>query len=187
MRKLLLIPAVFSLIFTGCGSAPPVSVGNRPGSVNDRPVKGVQPQPLKPIPEMSWTTFDGNVQKIKDFRGKILILDFWATYCKPCIEEIPHLMELQKRYPGRIEIVGLHVGGEEDRPKVPEFVRRLNITYPLATPEDALTAYVFGDDTQIPQTAIFDSSGRTVKKIVGFDDKIRQELDTAIAGLMANQ
>jgi hypothetical protein len=96
-------------------------------------------------------------------------------------------MELQKRYPGRIEIIGLHVGGEEDRPKVPDFVRRLNITYPLATPEDALTAYVFGDDTQIPQTAIFDSQGRTVKKIVGFDDAIRVELDNAIADLIDKQ
>lgn len=136
---------------------------------------------------MSWTTFDGKVQKIKDFRGKILILDFWATYCKPCLQEIPHLMELQKRYPGKIEIVGLHVGGEEDRPRVPEFARRLNITYPLANAEDALTAYVFGDDTQIPQTAIFDASGRTVKKIVGFDDSIRQDLDITIAELVKNQ
>ncbi|MER3429545.1 MAG: hypothetical protein C4325_06120 [Blastocatellia bacterium] len=171
-------------IAASCTSAPPVAVGNRPISINDRPVKGVQPQPLKPVAEMSWTTIDGQVQKIKDFRGKILILDFWATYCKPCIEEIPHLMELQKRYPGRIEVIGLHVGGEEDRPRVPDFVQRLNITYPLATPEDALTTYVFGDDTQIPQTAIFDRDGRTVKKIVGFDDAIRDELDRAIADLI---
>lgn len=187
MRALAILTLLVPLVAAGCTSAPPVAVGNRPVSVNDRLVKGVQPQPLKPVPEMSWTTFDGNVQKIKDFRGKVLILDFWATYCKPCIQEIPHLMELQKRYPGRIEIIGLHVGGEEDRPKVPDFVRRLNITYPLATPEDALTAYVFGDDTQIPQTAIFDSQGRTVKKIVGFDDAIRVELDNAIADLIDKQ
>ena len=57
-----------------------------------------QSQPLKPLPEMSWTGFEGTVQKLKDHHGKVVILDFWATYCPPCIEEIPHLMELQAKY-----------------------------------------------------------------------------------------
>ena len=137
---------------------------------------------MKPIPEMSWTDrTSGNVQKLKDLQGKVVILDFWATYCPPCIEEIPHLMELKAKYGSDLEVIGLHVGGEEDQPKIPEFVDRLKITYPLAYPEDALSQYVFNRETAIPQTAIFDRGGNMVKRIAGFNPTIKAELDEAVA------
>ena len=136
---------------------------------------------MKPVPEMSWTDFEGNLKKLKDFQGKVVILDFWATYCPPCIEEIPHLKELQAKYgTDNLLVVGLHVGGTEDEPKVAEFVERLKITYPLGYPEEYLTSYIFGQDTAIPQTAIFDRKGRLIKKIVGFDPKIKIELDEIV-------
>ena len=109
-----------------------------------------------------------------------MILDFWATYCPPCIEEIPHLKALKAKYGAGLEVIGLHVGGDDDKPKVPEFVERLKIDYRLAYPEDALTSFVFGQDTAIPQTAIFDREGRLVKKITGFNEQIRVELDRAV-------
>ncbi|MDM7922198.1 MAG: TlpA disulfide reductase family protein [Pyrinomonadaceae bacterium] len=166
-------------------AAAPVTVGDKPISINDVPLKDAPRQPLKPLAEMNWTTFDGNVQKLKDYSGKVVLLDFWATYCPPCIEEIPHLLELQAKYPNDLQVIGLHVGGAEDRPKVPEFVERLKMTYPLATPEDELTRFVFGEETAIPQTAIFDRQGKFVKKIVGFDQKIKVELDKAIEETLA--
>ena len=162
-------------------AAAPVAVGNRPVSVNGVMVGDAQAPPRKPLPEMSWTGFDGTVFKLKDFQGKVVILDFWATYCPPCIEEIPHLKELQARYGAdRLAVVGLHVGDDEDRPKIPAFVDRLAIDYPLGYPEDDLTAFVFGQQTAIPQTAIFDANGKLVKKITGFDARIKAELDQAV-------
>lgn len=177
----LLFPLAF-LFVTACRpAAAPVAFGNKPVSINDRPLKDAPSRPLKPVAEMSWTSFEGNVQKLRDFQGKVVILDFWATYCPPCIEEIPHLKELLAKYgTDNLVVVGLHVGGKEDEPKVPEFVERLNITYALAYPEDSLTSYIFGQDTAIPQTAIFDRNGSLVKKIVGFDPQIKIELDEAV-------
>lgn len=172
---------IFAALFLcSCGAAAPVLVGNKPVSVNERPVKDAPNRPLKPVDEMSWTSFEGKIQKVKDFRGKVIILDFWATYCPPCIEEIPHLMELKAKYDNDLVVIGLHVGGEEDRPAVPDFVEKLKISYPLGTPEDALTSFIFGQDTAIPQTAIFDRSGKFVTKIVGFDARIRQQLDETV-------
>ncbi|HUR97517.1 MAG TPA: TlpA disulfide reductase family protein [Pyrinomonadaceae bacterium] len=154
-------------------------------SVNGVPAADAQSQPTKPVGDMGWTgRGDGNVQKVKDLKGKVVVLDFWATYCPPCIEEIPHLMELKTKYGADLHVVGLHVGGDEDRPKIPEFLERLKITYPLAYPEDALTAYVFGQQSAIPQTAVFDRTGKMVKKITGFDSKIKAELDQTIAAEM---
>ncbi|HKX83783.1 MAG TPA: TlpA disulfide reductase family protein [Pyrinomonadaceae bacterium] len=177
------ILCVAFLLVSACRpAAAPVSVGSKPISVNGVPAKDAPSQPLKPVAEMSWTSFTGTVNKLKDFKGKVVILDFWATYCPPCIEEIPHLKSLQAKYGAdQLRVIGLHVGGEEDRPKVPEFVERLKIDYELAYPEDNLTAFVFGQDTAIPQTAIFDRNGVMVKKIAGFNDQIKQELDDAVA------
>ncbi|MGQ0541632.1 MAG: TlpA family protein disulfide reductase [Blastocatellia bacterium] len=179
---------VFFLLFTfyflltiGCRSAAtPVAVGNKPVSINDVPSKDAPGRPLKPVAEMSWTSFDGNVSKLKDFQDKVVILDFWATYCPPCIEEIPHLLELQAKYGGDLQVIGLHVGGEDDRPKVPEFVEKLNMTYQLAYPEELLTSYVFGQESAIPQTAIFDRNGQMIKKIVGFNAAIKKDLDETV-------
>jgi thiol-disulfide isomerase/thioredoxin len=168
-------------------AAAPVAISNKPVSVNEIPVTNQPLPPTKAVEEMTWAEFDGktnldgNAKKLKDFQGKVVILDFWATYCPPCIEEIPHLKELQKKY-GRenLEIIGLHVGGEDDRPKVPAFVQRLKIDYTLATPENELTRFVFGSTDSIPQTAIFDRKGKLVKKITGFDAEIKRELDSTI-------
>ncbi len=176
-----------AVVMSACGAAAPVSVGNKPVSINDQPLRDAPTRPLKPVAEMNWTTFDGPVQKLKDFQGKVVILDFWATYCPPCIEEIPHLKELKKKYGNDLVLIGLHVGGEEDRPKVPEFVDRLQIDYPLATPEDSLTQYIFGQESAIPQTAIFDRSGKLVKKIVGFNPEIKVQLDEAVAATIRSE
>ncbi len=177
------------IVCFGCRpAAAPVSVGNRPVSVNGIPARDAQSQPTKPVGDMGWTDRnDGNVEKVKDLKGKVVILDFWATYCPPCIEEIPHLMELKAKYGSDLEVIGLHVGGEEDRPKIPAFVEQLKITYQVAYPEDALTAYVFGQETAIPQTAVFDRTGKMVKKITGFNSDIKIQLDETVAAEIAKK
>ena len=175
-------------LFSACRpAAAPVSISNKPVSVNDVPLSNQPLPPSKPVEEMTWAVLDaatnqeGAIGKLKDLQGKVVILDFWATYCPPCIEEIPHLKALQAKYgKENLEIIGMHVGGEEDRPQVPAFVKRLNIDYPLAIPEDELTRFIFGNRTDIPQTAIFDRQGKLVRKIIGFDAQIKKDLDAAV-------
>lgn len=167
---------------SGCTpAAAPVVIGNKPISVNGVPSKDAPDAPSRPLAELSWASFDGKVSKLKDLTGKAVILDFWATNCPPCIEEIPHLKELKSKYGDDLEIVGLHVGDEEDRAKVPAFVERLKIDYPLAYPDDELTRFVFANDSAIPQTMIFDRRGNLVRKIIGFNQQIKVQLDDAVA------
>jgi thiol-disulfide isomerase/thioredoxin len=168
-------------------AAAPVSIGNKPVSINDVPTTNQPLPPSKPLEEMTWAEFDGKTnadgitKKLKDFQGKVVILDFWATYCPPCLVEIPHLKELQAKYgKENLEVIGLHVGGADDRPKVPQFADKLKIDYTLATPENELTRFIFTNTDSIPQTAIFDRKGKLVKKIVGFDAQIKQDLDDTI-------
>ena len=160
-------------------AAAPVSVSNRPVSINGVPQTNVPMPPLKNVETLGWQKFDGTLQTLGDFKGKAVVLDFWATYCPPCLEEIPHLVDLQNRHQD-LQVVGLHVGGEEDMPKVPEFAEKLKINYTLAYPEQKLSDALLGNESAIPQTFVFDRQGKLVTKIVGFDNFKKQELDQAI-------
>jgi thiol-disulfide isomerase/thioredoxin len=175
-----LLPFAFCL-FSACRpAAAPVSISNKPVSINNVPQTNLPLPPVKNIENLGWTLFDEKNEKLSDYRGRVVVLDFWATYCPPCLEEIPHLNQLKNKYGADLQIVGLHVGGEEDQERVPEFVERLKINYALAYPEDALSNALMGTDNAIPQTFVFDRSGRLTKKIIGFDNFHKADLDAAI-------
>ncbi len=161
-------------------AAAPVAVGNKPISINDRPTTNLPMAPTKPLMEMSWTDSNDRVQKISDMKGKAVILDFWATYCGPCRDAIPHLNSLAAKYGNDLLIVGLNVGGEEDRIKIPQFLTTTKIDYPIAFPEDALSNFIFAERSEIPQTAIFNKKGEMIEKIIGFNADIQKQLDVAV-------
>jgi len=178
----------FAFLLAACRpSAAPVSVSNRPVSVNGVPQTNLPLPPAKAIENLGWQTFDNQPVKLGEMKGKVVVLDFWATYCEPCIREIPHLVQLQEKYKTQnFEIVGLHVGGDEDRPKVPDFVGKLKMNYTLGYPEDELTTILSGGDSRIPQTFVFGRDGKLITRIVGFDSEKKAELDTAIEQAVKN-
>lgn len=172
---------VLVLVAASCNPAPPVAVSERPLSNNRMPRLNLPVPPSKPLEKLGWTLFDGGRKEIMDDRkGKVLLLDFWATYCGPCIEAIPHLKELKEKHGEQLVIIGLHVGGEEDRERVPEFRKRLEIDYPIATPEDELTYLLLGDDNRIPQTLVFDREGKLVEKFVSYDETIGKQIEATV-------
>lgn len=175
------VTVLFAFV-SGCRpAAAPVSISELP-IPNDRMRRvALEIGPVKPVAELGWKILDGERQQIGDLRGKVIVLDFWATYCPPCIEEIPHLKELQAKFGEKgFQVIGLHVGGDEDLPRVPAFVKKLDIDYPLARPDDSLMSQLIGNDTRIPQTLVFDRSGNLVKRFVSYDDTIRRALDLAV-------
>lgn len=171
---------VFGLLTACRPAAAPVSVSDKPISINNIPQTNLPLPSVRNTENLGWTLFNNNAVKLNDYRGKVVVLDFWATYCPPCLEEIPHLNELKNKYGADLHIVGLHVGGEEDKVRVPEFVERLRIQYDLGYPQDALSTLLMGNDNAIPQTFVFDRTGKVTKKIIGFDNFIKADLDNAI-------
>ncbi|HTH51302.1 MAG TPA: TlpA disulfide reductase family protein [Pyrinomonadaceae bacterium] len=188
--KLTLLCLLIATVVVGSSCRPaaaPVAVSNRPVSVNDRPTSTSRPASTKPLAEMTWTDEKGGIHKVSELQGKAVVLDFWATYCPPCREEIPHLNSLlAKNGPDNIAIVGMHVGGDEDKAEIPKFTKQTKLDYPLGFPEDALAAFVFGNRDDIPQTLVLDRNGQVVDQFAGFGSGIQRDLDAAVEKALSN-
>ncbi len=139
------------------------------------------------LPDLGWELQSGAKQKLADYKGKVVVLDFWATYCPPCLEEIPHLVELQDKHGSKgLSVIGLHVGGEDDRPNIPGFVKKLSIQYDLGYPQEELVSFLFGGTDAIPQTFVFDRSGKLLQSFTGYNAQIKADLDQAVQQALAN-
>jgi thiol-disulfide isomerase/thioredoxin len=155
-------------------------------------------QPMKPAPGSSpvatgnkvlgkyeWTLENKQRAKVADYLGKVIVVDFYATWCEPCRVETPHLVKLQKQYePQGLQVIGLNVGGDDDRAEVPAYAKEFGIQYPLGYPDDALVEAYLSENENSPQTFVFDRSGKLIKHIVGYDDETGQELDHLLQTLL---
>jgi hypothetical protein len=93
---------------------------------------------------------------------------------------------LQKRYgPEGLQIIGLNVGGADDRAQVPAFVKEFGIEFPQAFPDDELEQSYIGDYDAIPQSFVFDRNGRLVKRFIGYDPSFDSQIEHAIQTSLA--
>ncbi len=130
---------------------------------------------------LGWELDNGQRGQISDYKGKVLLLDFYATWCDPCRAETPHLVELHQRYASQgLQIVGLNVGGEDDHAEVPAFAKEFGIQYALAIPDDQLVDAYLGMNQNIPQSFIIDRQGRVVRRFVGYGEQSAGELDRVV-------
>ncbi|HET8783211.1 MAG TPA: TlpA disulfide reductase family protein [Pyrinomonadaceae bacterium] len=130
---------------------------------------------------MGWKLSDGTHNLFSEYKGKVLVLDFYATWCNPCRKSVPHLIGLQNKFGNEgLQVIGLNVGGPEDLEKVPAFAKELGIQYPLAVPDDELVSFMLSDIDSIPQTFVFDRKGVLAKRIIGFGPSAAAKIDEAI-------
>src|SRR5262245_35241635 len=128
-----------------------------------------------------WELSDGKRARVSDFKGKVVLLDFYATWCEPCRRETPQLVALHQKYQSQgLEIIGLNVGGEDDYGEVPEYKQTFGIEYPLAIPDDELVEQLLGDNGNIPQTFVINRQGQLVRHLVGFSEARTPELERLI-------
>ena len=107
---------------------------------------------------------------MNDYKGKVLILDIWDTWCPPCRKEIPHFIDLYSNFKGKgVEILGAAIG-REGRDKVADFIKQNKVNYPnVLASEELLKTY--GPIRGIPTTLVIDQKGGIYKKYVGYQDR----------------
>lgn len=160
-----------------------------PSSVTKRPTPSAPPNTTFPMPPLNggslnnlgWISDSGQRNVFSDFKGKVLVLDFYATWCPPCRDSVPYLIGLQKKHGDQgLHVIGLNVGGPEDEAKVPAFAKEFGIQYTLATPDDELVSFLLADSNSIPQTFVFDRQGQLAEREVGFGPNSADRLDRAV-------
>ena len=137
-------------------------------NIADLPSFGLNSGQHLPAPQVTVTDLNGQQLSMASYRGDVVLVDFWATWCDPCRQEIPHFVELQNKYRGQ----GFHVLGisMDDGPRpVREFYETYKMNYPVAM-GDAELAERFGGVLGLPVSFLIGRDGRIYARHVGETD-----------------
>jgi len=127
----------------------------------------LSPEGMRPAPEVSLKTLEGETVSIEGLRGQPVLITFWATSCVSCVREIPHLIELHERYnPRGLEIIGIAMS--YDRPDhVMELTRSRGIPYTIALDTEDKAALAYGQIRLTPTSFLISPEGRIVYQKLG--------------------
>jgi peroxiredoxin len=132
-------------------------------------------------PQFALKDITGRTVRLRDYRGKVVLVNFWATWCPPCRAEMPDLVRLQREYARRgLQIIGITYP-PETRTRVRRFARSLKVNYPIILGTRQLKARFSSDET-LPLTVVIDRDGKVKEIISGI--LLPQEVDEKIKPLL---
>jgi len=175
------LAALLSLLNASCGAAAQPNHAGQQEQGQAQPTIYFVRNP-DPAPEFQLSGLDGKPISLAAARGKIILLNFWASWCGPCRAEVPDLVELQERYKDHLQVVGLIVD-DDDMDAIHQFVKEFGINYPVGVAPVELRVQ-YGGIPALPTSFILDTQGRVVQKHVGLRDPALYEIEIrALLGL----
>lgn len=139
----------------------------------------------QPAPPIKVVTTAGQPVTLSNYRGYVLVMDFFATWCAPCRESIPHLADLTRKYGKQgLQILGMSVDDGGDK-VVKEFIVNKKINYPVALADEDLQAD-YGLRS-VPTIYVINKKGVVVEKYMGFSDETGRSMEALIKRLLTEQ
>jgi cytochrome c biogenesis protein CcmG/thiol:disulfide interchange protein DsbE len=167
MKKIIFVLFMFisSIAMFGCQKSESREIAGEPEQYKPKKSETTK------APDFTLKTTDGKELKLTDYKGKLVILDFWATWCGPCRRGIPDLIEIQKEYKDDIVIIGISLdrltGTEKDL--IP-FMKEFKINYPVVIGTESVTKS-YGGIQSIPTSFVLDRKGNVIDYHVGLVPK----------------
>ena len=123
---------------------------------------------LRTVPDLSLVDLNGRAIHTADYKNKVVLVNFWAAWCVPCAEEVPHFIALQKKYDGQgLQVIGFSV--DDDAQELQDFYRKYQMNYPVV-PSDLKIADAFGGVLGLPTTFVIGRDSRIHTKHTGITD-----------------
>lgn len=139
-----------------------------------------------PAPDFTLESLDGRNMRLSDFRGKAVLLNFWATWCGPCKIEMPWFVDFQKEYGSQgLQIVGIAMD-DSSKEDIAKFAKEMGVNYPVLIGKEAV-GDEYGGVPALPESFFIGRDGKIVDKIIGLkgkgeiEDSIKRALDTTSA------
>ncbi len=175
MRKTVLSLILIAVVVAGCNQ-------NSATPVRARPIAITTGEIGSRLPDFSLKDLQGREISSDDLRGKVVLVDFWATWCQPCKKEMPGYQKLLDRYgPRGFVVVGFKFDTMVDTEDPVLFAKKIGAHYPLAVAPDELKQK-FGGIEGLPTTLLYDRQGILRQKVIGFE--YTDALETALKGLL---
>ena len=174
--SLLILVGFFSLLGWALARS-----GGVPGGVGVNNVFGEIDIQEKQAPNFTLETLDGDLITLSNLRGKIVLVDFWASWCPPCREEAPRLAQVYKEYKDRrVEFIGISIWDRLNDAK--DYIQLFDITYPAGLDAQGTILVDYGV-RGIPEKFFIDAQGQLVAKFIGPSDTdgLRETLDQMLA------
>jgi thiol-disulfide isomerase/thioredoxin len=144
-----------------------------------------------PAPDFALQSLDGKTMRLSDFRGKAVLLNFWATWCGPCKIEMPWFVELQNQYAAQgFQIVGVAMD-DASKEDISKFAKDMGVNYPILIGKESV-GDEYGGVPALPESFLIGRDGKIVDKILGLrgkaeiEDAIKKALDTRPATSQAS-
>src|SRR3954470_16813228 len=135
----------------------------------------------KPAPEFALESLDGKTVRLSDFRGKAVLVNFWATWCQPCKIEMPWFEEMQKEYgPNGFQVLGIAMD-DASKEDIAKFAKDMGVNYPILLGKESV-GDSYGGVNVLPTTYFIDRDGKIITREFGlvsrgiFEDNIKKSL-----------
>ena len=129
------------------------------------------------LPKLSLTDLSGHPLTTDQLAGRVVLVEFWATWCPPCRSTLQWLGTLKQKYGDNIAVVALAVESPEDKVRAAANSLSASLRWAIT---DSATAQAFGDITSVPTMFVFDRSGKTAKVLYGAPPDLHQQAETTL-------